>query len=159
MRGKQAVSDAAMIGPDSEVLMHFTLTLKDGTVAESSRDSEPLQFRMGDGSLVAGLERALYGLHSGSVQTLEIEPQDAFGFPDPANVHTLSVHDFPHDMPLDSGVIVNFTTPTGEEVPGTVVEVDDEQVLVDFNHPLCGHAIVFEVEILAVSNEPQATRE
>ncbi|HEC19707.1 MAG TPA: FKBP-type peptidyl-prolyl cis-trans isomerase [Gammaproteobacteria bacterium] len=148
-----------MIGPDSEVLMHFTLTLKDGTVAESSRDSEPLQFRMGDGSLVVGLERALYGLHSGSVQTLEIEPQDAFGFPDPANVHALSVHDFPHDMLLEAGVIVNFTTPTGDELPGTVVEVDDEQVLVDFNHPLCGYTINFAVEILAVSNDPQVTDE
>jgi len=153
------MSDTEMIGPDSEVLMHFTLTLKDGTVAESSRDSEPLQFRMGDGSLVVGLERALYGLHSGSVQTLEIEPQDAFGFPDPANVHALSVHDFPHDMPLEAGVIVSFTTPTGDELPGTVVEVDDEQVLVDFNHPLCGHTIDFEVEILAVSNSPEVAEE
>ncbi len=153
------MSDASIIGPDSEVLMHFTLTLEDGMVAETSRESEPLQFRMGDGALVVGLERALHGLHSGCVQTIEIEPQDAFGFPDPANVHGMSIHDFSHDMPLEPGVIINFTTPTGDETPGTVVEVDDEQVLVDFNHPLCGHAIIFQVEILAVSNDPQATDE
>ncbi len=151
--------DATMIGPDSEVLMHFTLRMEGGMVVESSRESEPLQFRMGDGSLVSGLERALYGLRRGSVQTLEIEPQDAFGFPDPANVHALSIHDFPHDMSLEAGLIVNFTTPTGDELPGTVVEVDDEQVLVDFNHPLCGHAISFEVEILAVSNCPQVAED
>ncbi len=148
------MNDAAVIGPDSEVMMHFTLTLKDGTVAESSRGGEPLEFRMGDGSLVAGLERALFGLYRGSVQTIDIEPQDAFGFPDPANVHALSIHDFSHDMPLDAGVIINFTTPTGDETQGTVVEVDGEQVLVDFNHPLCGHRIRFAVEILAVSNTP-----
>ncbi|HEB93156.1 MAG TPA: FKBP-type peptidyl-prolyl cis-trans isomerase [Gammaproteobacteria bacterium] len=150
---------AAVIGPDSEVVMHFTLTLKDGTVAESSREGEPLEFRMGDGTLVAGLERVLYGLYSGSAQTLEIEPQDAFGFSDPANVHALSIHDFSQDMPLEAGVIINFTTPTGDETPGTVVEVDDEQVLVDFNHPLCGHTIYLAVEILAVSNTPATAEE
>lgn len=148
------MNDASVIGPDSEVMMHFTLTLKDGTVAETSREGEPLEFRMGDGALVAGLERALFGLHGGSVQAIDIEPQDAFGFPDPANVHAMSIHDFSHDMPLDAGVIINFTAPTGDELPGTVVEVDDEQVLVDFNHPLCGHTIHFAVEILAVSNSP-----
>ena len=148
------MSDASVIGPDSEVMMHFTLTLRDGTVAETSREDEPLEFRMGDGTLVVGLERTLFGLHSGSVQTVEIEPQDAFGFPDPANVHAMSIHDFSHDMPLEAGVIINFTAPTGDELPGTVVEVDDEQVLVDFSHPLCGHTIHFAVEILAVSNSP-----
>jgi len=56
-------------------------------------------------------------------------------------------------------VIVSFTTPAGDELPGTVVEVDDEQVLVDFNHPLCGHAMDFEVEILAVSNSPEIADE
>ncbi len=153
------MNDAAVIGPDSEVMMHFTLTLKDGTVAESSREGEPLEFRMGDGALIGGLERVLFGLYSGSVQAIDIEPQDAFGFPDPANVHALSIHDFSHDMPLEAGVIINFTTPTGDESPGTVVEVEDEQVLVDFNHPLCGHTIHFAVEILAVSNAPAVVEE
>ena len=151
------MSGDAIIGPDSEVTLHFTLTLRDGTVAETSRDGEPLQLRIGDGSMIPGLELALYGLHAGSTQRLQIEPQDAFGFPDPANVHAMSVHDFPEDMELEQGIIISFTTPDGEELPGTVVEVDDEQVMVDFNHPLCGHVIDFDVEILAVSNAPQLT--
>lgn len=153
------MSDAAVIGPDSEVLMHFTLRMEGGMVVETSREGEPLRFRMGDGSLVPGLERALYGLYRGRKQVIEIEPQDAFGFADPANVQGMSIHDFPQDMPLEAGVIINFTTPMGDELPGTVVEVDDEQVLVDFNHPLCGHRVIFEVEILAVCNDPQMADE
>ena len=150
------MNDAVVIGPDSEVTLHFTLTLRDGTVAESSREGEPLQFRMGDGSMVVGLERALLGLRSGERQSLEIEPQDAFGFPDPANVHTMSRDDFAEDMLLEPGVIISFTTPAGDELPGTVVEVEDEQVQVDFNHPLCGHTIHFDVEILSVSAAGEA---
>lgn len=145
------MSDAAVIGPGSEVTMHFTLTLRDGTVAETSHEGEALQFQIGDGSLVVGLERALLGLAGGAKQTVEIDPQDAFGFPDPANVHAMSRHDFADDMPLEPGVIISFTTPAGDELPGTVVEVEGEQVLVDFNHPLCGHTIKFAVEILSVS--------
>lgn len=149
------MSGDAIIGPDSEVTLHFTLTLGDGTVAESSRDGEPLRLRIGDGSMIAGLERVLYGLAAGDARRLRIEPQEAFGLPDPANVHAMSVHDFPDDMALERGVIIAFTTPDGEQVPGTVVERDGEQVMVDFNHPLCGHTLDFEVEILAVAN-PEA---
>ncbi len=146
------MSDGAMIGAGSIVMMHFTLTLSDGTVAETSRDGEPLQFQMGDGSIVIGLERALYGLQVGATQTILVDPQDAFGFPDPVNVHAMSSHDFADDMLLEPGVIISFTTPDGEELPGTVVEADDEQVMVDFNHPLCGHTVEFDVEILAVED-------
>lgn len=146
------MSDGAMIAANSVVTMHFTLTLSDGTVAETSREGEPLQFQMGDGSIVIGLERALYGLQAGATQTILIDPADAFGFPDPANVHAMSSHDFSDDMALEPGVIISFTTPDGEELPGTVVEADDQQVMVDFNHPLCGHTVEFEVEILAVED-------
>ena len=139
------------IRPGSKVLMHFTLSLEDGTVAETTRDdNEPLEFVMGDGTLIEGLELALYGLKAGDKQTLSIEPKLAFGFPDPENVHSMPRHEFPQEMQLARGVIMEFNTPAGDEVPGTVVEVNDSEVKVDFNHPLAGHQITFEVEILSV---------
>ena len=73
--------DALTIGPGSEVLMHFTLSLADGTVADSTRDGEPLRFVMGDGTLIEGLELVLYGLKAGDRQCLSIVPRDGFGFP------------------------------------------------------------------------------
>ena len=139
------------IRPGSKVLMHFTLSLEDGTVAETTRDdNEPLEFVMGDGTLIEGLELALYGLKAGDKQTLSIEPKLAFGFPDPDNVHSMPRHEFPQEMQLARGVIMEFNTPAGDEVPGTVVEVNDSEVKVDFNHPLAGDQITFEVEILSV---------
>ncbi|HKK14850.1 MAG TPA: FKBP-type peptidyl-prolyl cis-trans isomerase [Gammaproteobacteria bacterium] len=138
------------IGPGSRVTMHFSITLEDGTVADDTAGGEPLTFVMGDGSLIEGLELALYGLKAGDRQCLELEPQQAFGFWDPDNVHMLQRSDFPADMALEPGLIIGFTTPGGDEVPGAVREVAGENVKVDFNHPLAGHTLVFETHILAV---------
>jgi FKBP-type peptidyl-prolyl cis-trans isomerase SlpA len=142
---------ALTIGPGSEVLMHFTLSLEDGTVADTTRGSEPIRFVMGDGTLIEGLELALYGLSQGEQQCISIDPRDAFGFPDEGNIHTLPRSEFPADIQLEAGQIIGFSTPSGEEVPGAILELNDDEVVVDFNHPLAGHEIVFEVEILEIS--------
>ena len=139
------------ISSDSKVRMHYTIALEDGTVADSSRDDDqPLEFVMGDGTLIEGLELALYGLKAGEKQSLKISPDVAFGFRDPDNVHSLPRADFAADMELKRGVIIEFKTPAGDEVPGMVLEVGGENVQVDFNHPLAGHEITFDVEILSI---------
>lgn len=143
-------TDEKLIEPGSEVVMHFTLTLKDGTVADTSREGDPFRFTMGDGSLISGLELALYGLKEGDTQVLAIDAQNAFGFPDEANIHDMPRSEFPADMELEPGLIIEFSTPSGEAVPGAILEVGDETVKVDFNHPLAGHEITFDVEILSI---------
>ena len=142
--------EALTIGPGCRVTMHFTITLEDGTVADTSREGEPLTFTMGDGSLIEGLELALYGLKAGDRQVVTMDPREAFGFPDPDNVHHLPRGEFPADMPPEEGQIVSFSTPSGEEIPGAIVEVGEDEVTVDFNHPLAGHEIVFDTEIIAI---------
>jgi FKBP-type peptidyl-prolyl cis-trans isomerase SlpA len=142
--------EALTIGPGSEVLMHFSLSLADGTVADSTTDDEPLRFVMGDGTLIEGLELVLYGLKKGDRQCLSIEPRDAFGFPDEDNIHTMPRSEFPDDMQLEVGMIIGFSTPSGEEVPGAIQEIKDDEIVVDFNHPLAGHEVIFDVEILEV---------
>jgi len=134
----------------SEVVMHFTITLEDGTVAETTAGEEPLKFVMGDETLVEGLELALFGLKAGDKQSLRIGPETAFGFADPDNVHAVDRADFPAEMAVEKGMIVSFAMPNGEEFPGMIKEVGDQQVTVDFNHPLAGHEILFDVEILEV---------
>lgn len=143
-------TDQLTIGFGSEVIMHFTLSLADGTVADRSEADAPLHFTLGDGTLIRGLELALLGLAAGDRESVRIAPQDAFGFADPANVHAMPRADFGPELPLEPGVIIGFTTPSGEEVPGLIREVGEETVQVDFNHPLAGHEVHFEVEILEV---------
>ncbi len=134
----------------STVTLHLSLTLEDGTVAESTFGAEPLCFTMGDGTLVRGLELGLYGLRPGDVQRLELYPQQAFGLRDPANIHFIPRADFDPAIALAPGVIVGFETADGDELAGAILSLDAESVEVDFNHPLAGHTIIFDVEIIDV---------
>ncbi len=139
------------IGPGARVRMHYSITLEDGTVADSTFEEEPIEFVFGDGTLQKGLELAILGLHQGDTQSLRIGPELGFGYHDPENVHRMPRDDFPADMAVETGQIIGFTTPGGDEVPGMIKSVDEADVQVDFNHPLAGHEIRFDVEILAVA--------
>ena len=134
----------------STVTLHLSLTLEDGTVAESTFGGDPLTFTMGDGTLVRGLELGLYGLVPGDVQRLELHPEQAFGLRDPANIHAVQRADFDPAIALEPGVIVGFETADGDELAGAILSLDADSVEVDFNHPLAGHTLVFDVEIIDV---------
>lgn len=145
------------IAAGSSVLIDYTLALEDGTVIESTQGSDPLRFVVGDGSLIEGLEASLLGLGVGDRQCVQLDPREAFGFADETNVHLMTRDKFPADMQLEQGLIVGFTTPSGEEVPGKILELPDENlVVVDFNHPLAGHSITFDANVLAVGDLDEA---
>lgn len=134
----------------SRVRLHFALRLADGMVAESSFDDEPLTFVLGDESLDQALEFALLGLKPGDRQVLTLEPGQAFGHRDAEAIQWLAADQFPQDMALETGEVIGFSDPEGVEVAGIILERDDQRVKVDFNHPLAGREIEFEVEILSV---------
>ena len=136
----------------SKVTMHYALRLADGTVADSSFDNEPVSFVVGDGSLDQGLELALIGLRAGDRQTLTLMPGQAFGARDDAALQWLERDQFPPGMTLEEGQIIGFTGQPGEDVAGAVIEIQDQRVRVDFNHPLAEREIEFEVKILSVEN-------
>lgn len=142
--------EALTIGAGCEVTMHFTLALEDGTIADASVDGEPMVFKIGDGTLIEGLEMVLYGLKAGDKQSLSIEPRDTFGFPDDENIHTMPRSEFSDELNIEEGMIIGFSTPSGEEIPGAIMEIKEDEVKVDFNHPLAGHEVVFSVEIVGI---------
>jgi len=130
--------------------MHFSLALPDGTEAVSTFDGDPEQVTLGDGSLTEGLEQAIIGLPKGTRKTLELTPAQAFGSWEEDKLQQMPRTDFSPELTLEPGLTIAFETPSGEEVPGTIAEVGEHQVSVDFNHPLAGTDIVFSVEILEV---------
>jgi FKBP-type peptidyl-prolyl cis-trans isomerase SlpA len=144
------MTEELTIQPGSEVTMHCSITLEDGTVAESTLKDEPLHFTLGDGTLIQGLELAIYGLKAGDKQSLKIDPEYAFGPRDDEGIRVQPRSDFPEDMNLEVGQIIEFETHTGEFILGAVMELEEDNVTMDFNHPLAGHEIQFDVEILDV---------
>lgn len=132
-----------------EVTLHFTLKLEDGTVVDSTRDKQPATFQVGDGNLPPGFEQPLKGMTDGESGRYEITPEHAFGQHNPQNMQLLDRSDFEEIEP-EVGTVMSFADPAGGELPGVITRVDDKQVEVDFNHPLAGRTLTFEVEVIEV---------
>lgn len=132
-----------------QVTLHFTLKLEDGTVVDSTRDKAPATFQVGDGNLPPGFEAPLKGLTDGDTGTYQVMPEHAFGQHNPQNVQLLKREDF-QDIELEPGTVMSFADPAGGELPGVIASVEGDQVEVDFNHPLAGRTLSFEVEVLEV---------
>ncbi|WP_295467928.1 FKBP-type peptidyl-prolyl cis-trans isomerase [uncultured Pseudomonas sp.] len=137
------------IGPDTRVTLHFAIKLQNGDVVDSTFDKAPATFTVGDGNLLPGFEQALFGLEAGAKTSLTIPPERGFGQPNDGNLQTMTRDDF-SDMELSPGLLIIFSDAAGGEMPGVVKSFDDEQVVIDFNHPLAGRVLTFDVEILAI---------
>jgi FKBP-type peptidyl-prolyl cis-trans isomerase SlpA len=140
------------ISDGSEVTIRFRLSLEDGTVVESTEGEEPLSFTLGDGTMIEALEEVIKDLTVGERHTYLLGPEEAFGYPDEENIHQMPRSEFPDSIHLEEGQIIAFTTPTGEEVPGAILEIGADTVKVDFNHPLAGRNLAFDVELLAAKS-------
>lgn len=148
----------ARVHSNSAVLVHFTLKLADGTLAESTRDSgKPALFRLGDGSLSAPLEQQLMGLQVGEKCAFTLAAEAAFGSQNPDLIQFFSPRDFIQTGVPDVGTIMLFTAIDGSEMPGMVREVTADSITVDFNHPLSGHAITFDLEIIEIEPQQEKT--
>ncbi len=139
------------IEANSEVLVHFVMKLEDGSVAESTYlAGKPMVFRLGDNSLSPSLESNLLGMTEKEKKTFLLEPIDAFGEISADQIHHIERHRFDENVPIDVGNIVAFSSPQGEEIPGVITEVIGDSVTVNFNHPLAGKTITFEVDVVSV---------
>lgn len=146
------------IVPGSRVTLHLRISLTDGTEALSTFDDEPLTIVMGDGQLQPGLELALYGLKPGDTERLTLDAEQAYGLHDEQLVHVIPKADFPAELQPEPNQVISFSVPNGEDTPGTILAVEGDEVTVDFNHPLAGHDIRFDAEILSVAfPEPTTT--
>jgi len=135
---------------DSTVTLHFSLTLADGTPVDGTKDGEPMTFTMGDGAMIAAFEEVILGLGIGDKQQVSLDPRDTFGFPEQENKYWMNKSEFDPDIELEEGLMIEFSTPAEDYVPGIIMEISDDKVLVDFNHPLAGHEVVFSVEVLEI---------
>ena len=140
------------INMHSLVVMHYSIALTNGSTIESSFDEDPVEILMSQDDITGGMELAIFGLKQGDEQTLTLTAEQGFGIRDEDNIHDMPLTDFPKEQPPEVGLSYSFESPDGDEIPGTVVSLKDNDVEVDFNHPLAGQEILFTVKILEVSN-------
>jgi len=138
-----------MVEPNSRIRLYYRLSLADGEVLDET-DAQGSEIVLGQGEFAQPLEAMLTGMKPGERKTFDISAADGvFGQWDSANVQLLDLDAIGSEVPLEAGQVVEFQTPQGP-VAALVHELDDETVTVDFNHPLCRHDLIFEVEMLEI---------
>lgn len=140
------------IAEGSHLTLHYRIALGEPPHAEmlSTFGGNPATLVLGSGELAPALERCLLGASAGRPQVFLLEPGEAFGVHRDDLLQRLPVEAFPDAAAVQAGQVVEFTGPGGARYPGLVKSFDDGGALVDFNHPLAGRPVRFEVEILAV---------
>lgn len=137
------------VGPGTRVTLSFSLSLSTGEEIDSTRGNA-VTFVVGDGNLLPGFEKAMFGLRAGDARSLDVPADQGFGQPNPDNIHMMKRSDFEKHLSLSEGLVVSFADAESNERPGMIKRLDGELVEVDFNHPLAGKDLRFDVVIKKV---------
>ena len=132
------------------VRIHYTGKFMDGTPFDSSDGREPLEFEMGAGQIIPGLERSIEGMDVGDKETVTVPAAEAYGPRDDAQVQAIPRTAIPDGVDVDVGSRLQANTADGRTVNLTVVDLDDSSITVDANHPLAGRDLVFDIEVVDV---------
>ena len=142
----------SLIERNSLVTLFYSLGLTNGDVLEDNFDDEPITVQLGCGEMAEGLELALIGLTAGQEESIDIGPELAFGYVDETLFRSIPRLEFDSDIELEPGLIIEFATEEGETLPGTILEIYEDEVRVDLNHPLAGQTVRYSVKIVAIDD-------
>ncbi|MDP1809239.1 MAG: peptidylprolyl isomerase [Actinomycetota bacterium] len=137
------------------VQTHYIGKLDDGTVFHSSEGNEPLEFIIGTGQVIPGYEQGVVGMDLGESKTITIPVNEAYGPRRDDMILVLGREEFPPEMDPKVGEKLEMHQPDGAVALVTVLKTSPESVTIDANHPLAGHALVFDVKLVGVRSRPQ----
>jgi FKBP-type peptidyl-prolyl cis-trans isomerase SlyD len=135
------------VADDVVVSIDYTLTV-DGEVIDSTEGEEPLQFLQGHQNIIPGLEKELTGMKIGDNKKVVVSPDEAYGEIDPENIIEVPREEFPTEIPLEPGTELEVKNADGEVLSATIAEINSQTVKLDFNHPLAGKQLTFDVTIV-----------
>ncbi|BBU58218.1 MULTISPECIES: FKBP-type peptidyl-prolyl cis-trans isomerase [Mameliella] len=133
------------------VRIHYTGTLTDGSTFDSSQGRDPLEFTVGSGQIIPGLDKAIPGMEVGDKKTVQVPAEDAYGETNPEARQDVPRAEIPDDIPLDLGTQLQVQAQGGQVLPVTVVAVTEEVVTLDANHPLAGKDLTFDIELVEIA--------
>ncbi len=144
------MSASAAAKSGDTVQVHYTGTLADGSEFDSSRGSDPLEIKLGEGNLIAGFENAVLGMTVGDNKQVIIPCAEAYGEHNPQMTQHVPRDLIPGEIELAEGMTLHAQGPDGQTLRFTVVSFDAESVSVDGNHPLAGKDLTFDLELVAI---------
>jgi FKBP-type peptidyl-prolyl cis-trans isomerase SlpA len=133
------------------VSVHYTGTLADGEVFDSSVNREPLSFTVGAGQMIPGFDNAVKGMEVKEKKSVTIPAEEAYGEVRPDMVQKISKDQLPPDLKPQVGQQLASQLPSGEQIIVTVKDISDEEITIDANHPLAGKDLTFEIEVIEIN--------
>ncbi|MCF3593264.1 peptidylprolyl isomerase [Rhodobacteraceae bacterium LMO-12] len=133
------------------VRIHYTGTLTDGSVFDSSEGRDPLEFTFGEGQIIPGLETGLEGMSVGDKRVVEVPTEQAYGPVVPEARQPVPRGDIPAEIPMELGTQVQAQNEEGQVMTLTIFEVTETHVVLDANHPLAGQDLTFDVELVEIA--------
>jgi peptidylprolyl isomerase len=137
------------------VQVHYRGMLANGSCFDSSEGREPLSFTVGAGQVIPGFEAAVLGLELSESATVTITAEDAYGPHMDELAQTVKIEDFASEPYV--GGVVTLVSEDGDELPGRIVSIDGDDVLLDFNHPLAGEELTFQIQLVGIGEESVGT--
>lgn len=134
------------------VKVHYTGKLEDGSVFDSSVSRDPLEVTLGEGKLIPGFEKAVVGLEVGDKTTANITSADAYGERRDDLEVTIEREQLPEDIEPEVGMQLQLNQPNGQPVPVQITKVEEENIIIDANHPLAGKDLTFDIELIEIVN-------
>ncbi|MFT6075619.1 MAG: peptidylprolyl isomerase [Yoonia sp.] len=136
--------------PGDTVRMNYTGTLNNGETFDTSEGHDPLEFVVGSGQIISGLDAAISGMSVGDKKDVNVPCAQAYGETNPDARQAVPREQIPAEIPLEIGTQLQMQTPQDQVVPVTVAEVTEAEVTLDANHPLAGQDLNFAIEIVAI---------
>ncbi|MBC7911504.1 MAG: peptidylprolyl isomerase [Pyrinomonadaceae bacterium] len=133
------------------VRVHYEGRLTDGQVFDSSEGGEPLEFEVGSGQVITGFDEGVQGMSVGDKKTIEIEADDAYGQRNEALTREVPRDSMTLENDPQPGMNLVLQLPDGNEIPVAITEVTEETITLDANHPLAGHKLIFDIELVGVT--------
>lgn len=138
------------VAKGNKVKIEYVGKLKNGEVFDKSDEGKPLEFTVGQGKIIKGVEQAVEGMNVGDNKTVDITPENAYGSKDQGLVRRFPRNMLPEGVQPEKGLILSLGLPSGDTIPATIVDIDDKDVFVDLNHPLAGQDLTFDIKVVGV---------
>lgn len=143
------MTEAAKAGDTLRI--HYTGKLEDGTTFDTSEGRDPLEFTIGSGQIIPGLDQGVVGMAVGESRSVTVPPEAGYGDRDEERIQAVPKSSIPDNIPTEPGTQLSMQTPQGQTIPVVVADVTDEEVKLDANHPLAGKTLTFDVTLVEIA--------
>ncbi|HLT94745.1 MAG TPA: peptidylprolyl isomerase [Membranihabitans sp.] len=133
-----------------KVKVHYTGKLADGTIFDSSRDREPLEFELGGGQMITGFDNAVNGMKVGESKVAKFSSEEGYGEKNQDMVFTVPKDQLPPELNPEEGQQLSMQHPSGQQIPVVVTRVTENEIEIDANHPLAGKDLEFDIELVSI---------